>query len=124
VPRGIDPARDFIRAFNEGDLDAFVKTLHPEVELHSGRGLRKGVDAARLWATREPGGVQQTIVLDALYEDPDRAVALITRQWHWAEDGAAAGEDEMAWLFELSDGLVRGWRPFDDRAEALRAGRF
>jgi limonene-1,2-epoxide hydrolase len=129
VPRGIDPVREFIRAFNERDLDAFVAVLDPEVELHSGRGLRKGVEAARLWATREPGGAQQAIVLDELYEDGTeggggRAVALITRVWHWAEDGSLASEDEMAWLFELRDHRVRGWRPYDDRAEALRAGRF
>lgn len=120
----IHSVREFIRAFNERDLDAFVETLHPDVELHSGRGLRKGIDAARLWATRGSGGVQQTIVLDELYEDPDRAVALVTRAWHWAEDSSPAGEDEMAWLFELRDGRVRSWRPYDDRAEALRAGRF
>jgi limonene-1,2-epoxide hydrolase len=124
VPRGLDPVREFIRAFNERDLDAFVETLHPDIELHSGRGLRKGIDAARLWATREPGGVQQTIVLDELYEDPDRAVALITRTWHWDEDGSPAGEDEMAWLFELRDRHIRSWRPYDDRSEALHAGRF
>jgi limonene-1,2-epoxide hydrolase len=120
----IHSVREFIRAFNERDLDAFVATLHPDVELHSGRGLRKGIDAARLWATRGPDGVQQSIVLDELYEDPDRAVALITRAWHWAEDGSPAGRDEMAWLFELRDGRVRSWRPYDDRSEALRAGRF
>ena len=37
-----DPVREFIRAFNERDLDAFVAVLDPEVELHSMRGLRKG----------------------------------------------------------------------------------
>jgi limonene-1,2-epoxide hydrolase len=120
----IHSVREFIRAFNERDLDAFVATLDPDVELHSGRGLRKGIDAARLWATRGTDGVQQTIILDELYEDPDRAVALITRAWHWAEDGSPAGVDEMAWLFELRDGRVRSWRPYDDRSEALRAGRF
>ncbi|HKA66298.1 MAG TPA: nuclear transport factor 2 family protein [Solirubrobacterales bacterium] len=124
-----DPVREFIRAFNEQDLDAFAQILHPEVELHSGRGLRKGIEAARLWATREPGGVQQTIVLEQLYEDGTeggggRAVALIVRRWHWEEDGSAAGEDEMAWLFELRDHRVRGWRPFEDRLEALHAGGF
>jgi len=101
-----------------------VEVLDPEVELHSGRGLRKGVEAARLWATREPGGVQQTIVLDELYEEPDRAVALITREWRWDEDGSVAGADEMAWLFELRGRQIRSWRPFEDRAEALSAGRF
>jgi len=129
VPRGLDPVREFIRAFNERDLEAFVAVLDPEVELHSGRGLRKGVEAARLWATREPGGVQQTIELEQLYEEGmegggGTAVALISRCWYWDEDGSAAGEDEMAWLFELRERRILSWRPYEDRAEALRAGGF
>src|ERR1051325_10752250 len=96
-----DPVREFIRAFNERELDAFVAVLDPEVELHSGRGLRKGREAARVWATRAPGGVQQTILLEELFEDDTegghgRALALIRRKWHWDEDGSAAGEDVMA----------------------------
>jgi ketosteroid isomerase-like protein len=116
-----DPVREFIRAFNEGDLDAFAATLHPEVEIHAARGLRKGIDAARIWATRKPGGVQQHIVLDELYEDYELAVALITRQWRWAEDGKLAKEEEAAWLFELRDGRVVSWRAFEDRADAAGA---
>jgi limonene-1,2-epoxide hydrolase len=129
VPRGLDPVREFIRAFNERDLDAFVEILDPEIELHSGRGLRKGVEAARLWATREPGGVQQTIELEQLYEEGmegggGTAVALIVRRWHWGEDGSPAGAEEMAWAFELRERRVRSWRPYEDRAEALLAGGF
>jgi limonene-1,2-epoxide hydrolase len=119
-----DPVREFIRAFNERDLDAFVEVLDPEVELHSMRGLRKGKEAARLWATRAPGGVQQTIELEELHEDDDRAVALIKRIWAWDEDGSPAGEDEMAWLFELRERRIRSWRPYEDRHEALRVGGF
>ncbi|MGB7684920.1 MAG: nuclear transport factor 2 family protein [Solirubrobacterales bacterium] len=124
-----DPVREFIRAFNERDLDGFVAVLDPEVEIHSNRGLRKGREAARLWATRPPGGVQQTIELEQLYEEGlegggGTAVALIRRAWHWDEDGSAAGEDEMAWVFELRDHRVRSWRPHEDRDEALRAGGF
>jgi ketosteroid isomerase-like protein len=116
-----DPIREFIRAFNERDLDAFVAVLDPEVELHSMKGLRKGREAARLWATRAPGGVQQTIQLEELFEDGDRALALVRREWHWDEDGSHASTDEMAWLFELRDHAIRGWRPFDDRETAWRA---
>jgi len=124
-----DPVREFIRAFNERDLDAFVAVLDPEVELHAMRGLRKGREAARVWATRAPGGVQQKIELERLYEDGTeggggRAVALIRRHWHWEEDDSLAGVDEMAWFFELRDHRVRSWRPYDDRDEALRAGHF
>jgi ketosteroid isomerase-like protein len=129
VPRSIDPVREFIRAFNEHDLDGFVAVLDPEVELHSMKGLRKGVEAARLWATRLPGGVQQRIELEQLYEDGTEsgggsAVALIKRTWRWDEDGSAAGEDEMAWFFGLRDHRIRSWRPFEDRAAALHAGGF
>jgi limonene-1,2-epoxide hydrolase len=121
-----DPVREFIRAFNQRNLDAFVQVLDPEVELHSMKGLRKGLEAARLWATRKPGGVQQTIELEELFEDGTEsgrgaALALIRRVWHWDEDGSAAGEDEMAWLFELHDHRIRCWRPFDDREVAWRA---
>lgn len=124
-----DPVREFIRAFNEGDLDAFVEVLDPEVELHSMKGLRKGRGAARVWATRAPGGVQQTVELDELYEDGTEsggghAVALIRRVWRWDEDGSHASTDEMAWVFELREHKVRGWRPYEDRAEALRVGGF
>jgi limonene-1,2-epoxide hydrolase len=119
-----DPVREFIRAFNEQDLEAFAEVLDPEVELHSGRGLRKGIEAARIWATKSPGGAQQTVVLDELYEETDRAVALITRSWRWEEDGAPAGEEEMAWVFELRNRCIRSWRPYDDREEALRVARF
>jgi limonene-1,2-epoxide hydrolase len=124
-----DPVREFIRAFNERDLDGFVAVLDPEVEIHSNRGLRKGREAARLWATRAPGGVQQTIELEELHEEGlegggGTAVALIRRAWHWDEDGSAAGEEEMAWAFELRDHRVRSWRPYEDRKEALRAGGF
>jgi hypothetical protein len=124
-----DPVREFIRAFNERDLDAFVEVLDPEVELHSMRGLRKGVEAARLWATRPPGGVQQTIELEQLYEDGTEggggtAVAIVNRRWVWEEDGSPAGVDEMAWAFELRNRRVLSWRPFEDRAEALRMSGF
>jgi limonene-1,2-epoxide hydrolase len=116
-----DPVREFIRAFNERDIEAFVATLDPEVELHSMKGLKVGHEAARHWATRKRGGVQQTIELEQLHEGEDWAVAMIMRRWHWDDDvGEFAGEDEMAWVFELREQRIRSWRPFEDRDEAMR----
>jgi hypothetical protein len=121
-----DPVREFIRAFNERDLDGFVAVLDEEIELHSMKGLRKGREAARLWATRPPGGVQQTIEVEEVYEDDTeggagRALALIRRVWRWEEDGSLASTDEMAWLFALREHRVRSWRPFEEREAAWRA---
>lgn len=113
--------REFVSTFNRSELDSFVSTLHPEVELHSMRGLRKGRDQARDWATKSPGGVQQTVVIRSAEICGDRVLLEIERQWHWAEDGSHASTDEMAWLFTLKDGLVGSWRPYEDRAEARQA---
>lgn len=113
--------REFVSTFNRSELDSFVGTLHPEVEIHSQRGLRRGPDEARAWATKKPGGVQQTVVIESVAERGGRVLLEIERQWHWAEDGSHAATDEMAWLFELRDGLVASWRPFEDRAAARRA---
>jgi ketosteroid isomerase-like protein len=119
-----DQARAFIAAFNGGDLDAFAATLHPEVEIHAGRGPRRGIEAAREWATRAPGGIQQWVLVEDVREAGDRALALIVREWRWEEEESGAEPahvDPMAWLFEFRDGLIARWRPFDDRDEALAA---
>ena len=114
-------ARAFVEAFNDRNLDRFVEIVDPEVELHSMRGTVKGRGAARGWATRAPGGVQQTIEIVGAEAAPGRVLLDIDRVWHWAEDGSYASTDEMAWLFEVEDGLVTSWRPFEDRAEARAA---
>jgi limonene-1,2-epoxide hydrolase len=122
---GADMARSFIDAFNAGDLDAFAATLHPEVEIYAGRGLRRGIDEARKWGTRAPGGVQQQIIVEDIRESGNRVLALVVREWWWEEEeesGAEpAGADVMAWLFELRDGLIASWRALDDRADAVAA---
>ncbi|HEY8466059.1 MAG TPA: nuclear transport factor 2 family protein [Solirubrobacterales bacterium] len=118
----VELARRFIDAFNGRDLDAFVETLHPDVEIHGMRGTRRGREEAREWATRPRGGVQQNIVVEEMRERGDAVLALVVREWWWDESepggGELAGTDVMAWLFRFADGLIREWRPFENRAEA------
>jgi ketosteroid isomerase-like protein len=122
VAANAEVTRRFIEAFNAGDLDAFAETLDPDVEIHSMKCLRRGLDEARLWATKVPGGVQQTIEIEELREcGDDRVLALVTRRWCWHEDDEPAGEDELAWLFELRDGKIVSWRPFDVRDDGIAA---
>ena len=122
MPRSLTGAAlEFVRAFNEGDLDAFNEVLHPDVEIHSNRGLRAGRDAARAWATRAPGGVQQTIEVSGSEESDSEVLLRIERHWHWDEDGSHAATDEMALLFGFRYGLVSSWRPFEGRDDAVRA---
>jgi ketosteroid isomerase-like protein len=67
-----------------------------------------------------PGGVRQRVVVDELRESGDRVVALTRRQWYWDGTDELANEDEMAHLFEIRDGRVARWQPFEDRGEALQ----
>ena len=121
APDGANVVLAFINAFNRQDLEALAKVLHPEVVIHASRGPRRGIDDALGWARRvETGDLEQWVELDHIDVDGDRAVALIRRQWWWRGQDELAREDEMAWAFELRDGLVVSWRPFDDR-EAAKA---
>jgi ketosteroid isomerase-like protein len=113
--------RAFVDSFNSQDLDAFVAVLDPDVEILAGRGLRRGREEARAWATFKPGGLRQQVVIEELREQGDRVVAVTRRRWYWHGTDELANEEEMAHVFELRDGLVRRWQPFEDRAEALRA---
>jgi limonene-1,2-epoxide hydrolase len=123
VSENTDAVEAFVAAFNGGDLEAFAATLDPEVEILASRGMKKGVEEAREWATRAPGGVQQNVVIDELRESGDFVVALTRRQWFWDRTDELANEDEMAHLFTLRGGRVYRWQPFEDRDEALKAAR-
>lgn len=113
--------REFVSTFNRSELDSFVATLHPEVALHSMRGLRRGHEEARSWATKAPGGVQQTVAIKSSETAGDRVLLEIERHWHWAEDGSHAATDKMSWLFTVEDGLITSWQPYEDRTEARTA---
>jgi ketosteroid isomerase-like protein len=124
VPRSLTgSALEFVRAFNEGDLDAFNSVLDPNIEIHSSRGVRAGRDAARAWATRAPGGVQQTIEVTATSENETEVLLTVDRHWHWDVDGGHAATDELSWLLGTRDGMICSWRSFEDRQGAEQAFR-
>ncbi|MQA75209.1 MAG: hypothetical protein GEU88_12835 [Solirubrobacterales bacterium] len=112
----------FVDSFNDEDLDAFVAALAEDVEIQGGRGLVRGREEARAWATRRPTGeLHQRLVLDEVRTDGHSAVALIRRQWSWT-GGELADEQELGVLVTLDeDGLICRYQPFSDRAQALAA---
>lgn len=113
--------RRFYEAFNAEDVNAFVDTLHPHVELQTARGLRIGISEARAWATRNPAGdLEQRYVVEEFLEHGNHVVALVRQQWWWAEHGELAEDNEAAALFTFEERMIARWQPFTDRQEALR----
>ena len=118
----LEAVRAFIDGFNEQDFDLFLSVLDERVELHTLKlGLITGHEEARRWATKQPGGLQQRLVIDALRSSGDQVLALLRQEWRWEEGQELAEENEAAALFTLRDGRIVRWRPFADRAEALAA---
>jgi ketosteroid isomerase-like protein len=114
--------RRFYDAFHHQDLDAFVGTLDPHVELQTMRGLRRGREEARSWATRSPyGELEQRLVIEDLIEHRNHVLALLRVQWWWKRENELADEHEGAAVFTFEDGRIVRWQPFADRAEAYEA---
>jgi ketosteroid isomerase-like protein len=114
--------RRFYSSFNAEDLDEFVATLHPHVELQTARGLRIGLAEARAWATRNPaGGLHQQVEVEELREHHNHVVAMVRKQWWWKDPRELAEDEPTAALFTFQDGLIARWQPYTDRGEALRA---
>jgi ketosteroid isomerase-like protein len=60
-------------------------------------------------------------VIEDLLRSGDQVVALLRQQWRWEDGDNVAEENDAAALFTLHEGRIVRWRPFADRAEALRA---
>jgi limonene-1,2-epoxide hydrolase len=118
----LEAVRAFIGGFNDQDFDLFLSVLDPQVELHTLKlGRITGHEEARRWATKQPGGLQQQLVIVDLLPRGDQVVALLRQQWRWEDGGEVAEENDAAALFTLRDGRIVRWKPFADRAEALKA---
>jgi limonene-1,2-epoxide hydrolase len=118
----LEAVRAFIGGFNDQDFDLFLSVLDPQVELHTLKlGRITGHGEARRWATKQPGGLQQQLVIEDLLPRGDQVVALLRQQWRWEDGGEVAEENDAAALFTFRDGRIVRWRPFADRAEALKA---
>jgi limonene-1,2-epoxide hydrolase len=117
-----EAVRAFIDGFNDQDFDLFLSVLDPQVELHTLKlGRITGHEEARRWATKQPGGLQQHLAIEDLLRSGDQVVALLRQQWRWEDGDEVAEENDAAALFTLREGRIVRWRPFADRAEALRA---
>jgi ketosteroid isomerase-like protein len=114
-------------AWNRHDVDAYVATMHPAVEIRPVLGgnleadLYCGHDGARRWIEDAKGEWEtfEANVLEVI-ERGKRAVSVVRIRARGRASGAWI-EGQIFHVALFRDGLIRSVRGFTDRAEALHA---
>jgi ketosteroid isomerase-like protein len=127
----VEVVRRSIEAYNQGDLDGFLATLHPRVvweENHPVFGfvglepVYEGHDGVRLWweATREPWKTVEAETHEMTPVGDDALVVSTTMHGTGAGSGVVA-ELSFFHVLDFRDGRIARRRLYPERQEALEA---
>jgi ketosteroid isomerase-like protein len=113
-------ARRVLDALGRGDAAAFGELCDPDVEIHTAREVRRGVEEARAWAERTYDHLDKRYEVEEIHLAGERALALARIQYVWRDSGAVGDETPVAIALDFKQGLLRRWRLFDDPSEGLK----
>ena len=123
APAASGLARDLLDALSTGDVDGFAALLHPDVEIHTARGIRRGADAARDWAGREYDHLERRYEITEVHVAGESVLVLADVQYVWRESGEVGDSEHVALELDFEQGRLRRWRLDDDPAAALKVFR-
>lgn len=106
-----DTVYRLLRALRRRDTDAVAGQLHPDVEAHGARGIKRGVEEVVAWAKPSTeGALVSSVEVDQILDVADDWVAVAARRrWTWAETGELAEEEPFGVLFRVQDSKVIDW---------------
>ena len=109
-------ARRVLDALSRGDVSGFAALVHPEIEIRTARGLRRGADQAEEWAQKRYEHLERHYAIDRLEVKGNSVLALVRTQYVWRESGLVG--DEQPAVIELSfrDGKLIGWTFLEEPA--------
>lgn len=111
-------ARRILKAISEGDVDAFVALLDPDVEIQTQRGVRRGRDEVARWARSKFEHLERRYEVDEVHTAGTRVVVLARVQYVWRETRKVGDESLVGIVLDLRDGKLLRWRLYDDPMEA------
>ena len=117
----VEIVRRFADAGNRRDVAAFLATLHPDVELHTGQEVLHGHDGARRMVEHSYDHLALEVELQQVFESGDTVVGLGAMRFRWKETGDVAEENQVGAVWQLRDGKVVRWELHPDPDDALRA---
>ena len=98
-------------ALNSGDVKSLLDLSHPDVEMGGPRGTVRGAQALEEWVDRAKIRLEP----ERVFHEKDTVVAQQRAEWQ------AGGQQTVASIFVVRDGLVRSVVRYPGLAEALRA---
>ena len=111
-------ARRILEAISEGDVDAFVALLDPDVEIQTQRGVRRGRDEVARWARSKFEHLERRYEVDEVHTAGTQVVVLARVQYVWRETRKVGDESLVGIVLDLRDGKLLRRRLYDDPMEA------
>ena len=113
-------ARSVLDALSRGDIEEFARLVHPEVEVHTARGVRCGAEEAREWASNVYDHLDRRYEIDEMHVAGTDVLVLADVQYVWRESGEIGDSTPVAVAMCFADGRLRRWRVYDDPREGLK----
>jgi ketosteroid isomerase-like protein len=113
-------ARQVLEALSGGDSETFARLVHPDVEIHTARGVRRGAEDARAWASTTYKHLDRRYVIDEMHVAGEMVLVLAHVQYLWRESGEIGDSKPIAVDLRFDGGRLRRWEVHDDPGEALK----
>ena len=111
-------ARQVLGALSRGDVQAFAALVHPEIEILTARGVRRGPEQAEEWALKRYEHLERRYAIDELRVEGDRVLASVRTQYVWRHSGLVGDEEPAVIELGFRDGKLSRWAFCDDLAAA------
>jgi hypothetical protein len=113
-------ARDVLETLSRGESGRFARLVHPEVEIHTARGTKRGREAAETWAHNTYDHLDRRYEIGEMHVAGEDVLVLANVQYVWRESGEIGDSTPVAVLMRFEGGFLRRWQVFDDPAEGLK----
>jgi ketosteroid isomerase-like protein len=109
APGNAELARQVLEALSYGDVPGFAALVHPDVEIHTARGVYRGTDEATEWAQKRYEHLERHFALDRLEAKGNEVRARVRTQYVWRESGLVGDEEPAVIDLGFADGKLIRW---------------
>jgi ketosteroid isomerase-like protein len=109
-PGNAELARQVLAALSHGNVPGFAALVHPDIEIHTARGVYRGADGATEWAQKRYEHLERHFAVDRLEEKGNEVTAKVRTQYVWRESGLVGDEEPAIVHLGFADGKLIRWQ--------------